>query len=128
VTDPVATLSRRERQIMDILHRMSRATAAEVHAQMAEAPHPSAVRTLLRILEEKGHVRHVKDGPRHVYMPTTTRRVAQRSAVRHLIRTFFNGSPAAAVAALVDDAGRPLTKAERDELAAVLRELRARGE
>src|SRR6478672_3187820 len=111
---------------MDILHRMSRATAAEVHAQMAEAPHPSAVRTMLRILEDKGHVRHVKDGPRHIYMPTTTRRVAQRSAVRHLIRTFFNGSPAAA--ALVDDADRPLTKPERDELAAVLRELRARGE
>ena len=124
---PDVTLSRRERQIMDVIHRRGRATAAEVHAQLPEAPHAAAVRTMLRILEEKGHLRHEKEGPRHVYMPTTPRSVAQQSAVRHLLGTFFGGSRTAAVAALLDDTDRPLSPAERAQLEEVLERLRAEG-
>src|SRR3982751_1211699 len=102
-------LSRRERQIMDVVYRHGHASAAEIHEELPEPPCAAAVRTLLRILEEKGHLRHEKDGPRHVYYPTTPRSVAQRSAVRHLIGTFFNGSRAAAIAALVDETERPLS-------------------
>src|SRR3954447_16757773 len=92
-------LSRRERQIMDVVYRHGHATAAEIHHELPDPPVAAAVRTLLRILEEKGHLRHEKDGPRHVYYPTTPRSVAQRSAIRHLVGTFFDGSRAAAVAA-----------------------------
>lgn len=122
-----AALSRRERQIMDVIYRAGRATAAEVHARLPDAPHAAAVRTMLRILEEKGHLRHEKDGPRHVYFPTTPRTVAQRSAVRHLLGTFFGGSRTAAVAALLDDTERPLTNSERAQLEEVLERLRAEG-
>jgi predicted transcriptional regulator len=125
---PQAThLSRRERQIMDVVYRRGQATAAEIRDQLPDPPVAAAVRTLLRILEEKGHLRHEKDGPRHVYYPTTPRSVAQRSAVRHLIGTFFNGSRAAAIAALVDETERPLSTEERAELAGVIRRLRAEG-
>lgn len=124
VTDP---LSRRERQIMDVIYRLGRASAAEVHAQLPDPPHAAAVRTMLRILEEKGQLRHEKEGPRHVYFPTTPRAVAQKSAVRHLLGTFFGGSRAAAVAALLDESDRPLTPSERAQLDDVLRRLRAEG-
>src|SRR6266567_3008449 len=98
-SSPSATsLSRRERQIMDVVYRRGRATAAEIHDQLPDPPHAAAVRTLLRILEKKGHLRHEKDGLRHIYLPTTPRSVAQRSALRHLLGTFFGGSRAAAVA------------------------------
>src|SRR5262245_57184908 len=107
------SLSRRERQIMDLVYRLGRATAAEIHAQLPDPPVPSAVRTLLRILEDKGHLRHEKEGPRHIYLPTTPRRVAQRSAIKHLIATFFSGSSVAAAAALLDETERPLTEEER---------------
>ena len=123
----VIQLSRRERQIMDVVYRHGHATAAEIHAQLPDPPCAAAVRTLLRILEDKGHLRHEKDGPRHVYHPTTPRSVAQRSAVRHLIGTFFNGSRAAAVAALLDESDRPLTDDERTALTNVIRRLRAEG-
>src|SRR5438094_548064 len=107
---PQATqLSRRERQIMDLVYRHGHATAAEIHEKLPEPPVAAAVRTMLRILEEKGHLRHEKDGPRHVYFPTTPRSVAQRTAMRHLIGTFFNGSRSAAVAALLDESERPLS-------------------
>jgi len=112
---------------MDAIYRRGRATAAEVHAALPDAPHASAVRTMLRILEGKGQLRHEKDGPRHVYFPTTPRPVAQRSALRHLLSTFFGGSRAAAIAALVDDAERPLTDSERAELDVVLARLRESG-
>ncbi|MBV6522309.1 MAG: hypothetical protein MNPFHGCM_02457 [Gemmatimonadaceae bacterium] len=112
---------------MDVVYRSGRATAAEVRSQLRDPPHPAAVRTLIRILEEKGQLRHIKDGPRHVYLPTTPRSVAQRSALRHLISTFFNGSRAAALAALVEDDARPLTETERTEMDAVIRRLRAEG-
>lgn len=121
------TLSRRERQIMDVVYRRGRATAAEIHAELPEAPVAAAVRTMLRILEDKGQLKHEKEGPRHVYLPTTPRRVAQKSAVRHLIGTFFGGSRAAAVEALLDESDKPLSDAERAELESVLRRLRAEG-
>jgi predicted transcriptional regulator len=120
-----AQLSRRERQIMDAVYRRGRATAAEIHGDLPDPPVAAAVRTLLRILEEKGHLRHEKEGPRHVYYPVTPRSVAQRSAVRHLIGTFFNGSRAAAIAALLDESDRPLTTDERDQIDSVVRRLRA---
>ena len=112
---------------MDVIYRLGSATAAEVHARLPEAPHAAAVRTLLRILETKGHLRHKKDGPRHVYFPTIPRKVAERSALRHLLGTFFHGSRTAAVAALLDESERPLSPDERAELEAVLRRLRAEG-
>ena len=112
---------------MDIVYRNGKATAAEIHDALPDPPVAAAVRTLLRILEEKGHLRHEKDGPRHVYYPTTPRSVAQRSAVRHLIGTFFAGSRAAAVAALLDESDRPLSETERAELAGVIRRLRTEG-
>ncbi|MGH7625830.1 MAG: BlaI/MecI/CopY family transcriptional regulator [Gemmatimonadaceae bacterium] len=122
-----ATLSRRERQIMDVVYRLGRATATDVRERLPDPPCAAAVRTLLRILERKGHLRHAKDGPRHVYFATTPRSVARRSALRHLLGTFFNGSRSAAVAALLDASDRPLTADERQELEAVLRHLRDEG-
>jgi predicted transcriptional regulator len=123
----VQQLSRRERQIMDLVYRHGRATAAEIHQQLPDPPVAAAVRTMLRILEEKGHLRHEKDGPRHIYYPVTPRSVAQRSAVRRMVGTFFGGSRAAAIAALLDDADRPLTDDERAELSNVIKRLRTDG-
>src|SRR5687768_2840858 len=99
-------LSRRERQIMDVIYRHGKVTAAEVLAELPDPPSYSAVRAMLRLLEEKGHVRHEQDGPRYVYIPIVTRDKARRSAMRHLVRTFFDGSTEDAVAALLqNDAG-----------------------
>ena len=123
-----SSLSRRERQIMDVVYRLGRATVAQIHERLPDPPHSAAVRTMLRILESKGQLRHVSDGPRFVYLPTTPRSVAQRSALKHLLGTFFNGSRSAAVAALLDEKERPLTPAERAELADVVKRLRADGE
>ena len=95
-------LSRRERQIMDLLYRVGRATAADVRAGIHDAPSDSAVRTLLRILEDKGHVRHELEGLRFVYVPTVAREKAKRSALKHVIDTFFDGSASQVVAALID--------------------------
>jgi predicted transcriptional regulator len=124
---PDASLSRRERQIMDVVYRLGRATATEIHERLPDPPHAAAVRTLLRILERKGELRHEKEGPRHIYIPTTPRTVAQQSAVRHLLGTFFGGSRADAVAALLDESERPLSPAEREQIAGVIRRLRAEG-
>jgi len=112
---------------MDVVYRLGGATSRQIREELQDPPHPAAVRTLLRILEAKGQLRHTKDGPRHVYVPTTPRSVAQRSAVKHLLSTFFGGSRAAAVAALLDDGDQPLTARERDALATVVRRLRAEG-
>lgn len=112
---------------MDVVFRQGRATAAEVHQRLPDPPCSAAVRTLLRILEEKGHLRHEKEGPRHIYYPTTPRDVAQTSALRHLVGTFFGGSRAAVIAALLDESERPLSTAERDELNAAIRRLRKEG-
>lgn len=125
-TSPPA-LSRRERQIMDVVFRHGRATATEIHAEIPDPPSSAAVRTLLRILEQKGHLRHEKDGVRHVYHPTTPPEIAKRSALRHMIGTFFGGSRAAAVAALLDESDRPLSPGERREIDTAIRRLRREG-
>jgi predicted transcriptional regulator len=96
------SLSRRERQIMDVLYRAGKATAADVQSGMPDPPSYSAVRTMLRILEEKGHVRHELDGPRYVYIPTVARDKAKRSALRHVVNTFFDGSASQVMAALIE--------------------------
>jgi predicted transcriptional regulator len=108
-----STLSRRERQIMDILYRRGRATAAEVMQDLSGNPHSSTVRTQLRVLEEKGHVRHEEEGLRFVYLPAVPRHTARRSALRHLVDTFFDGSTEKAVTALL---GRDGTRLSDDEL------------
>ena len=94
-------LTKRERQIMDVLYRLGRATAAEIMAEVPSAPGNSTIRTQLRVLEAKGHVRHEEQGLRYVYLPTVPRHAARRSALRHLVDTFFDGSSAKAVVALL---------------------------
>ena len=112
-----AALARRERQIMDILFRRGRATAAEVMAELQGEPSYSTVRTQLRVLEEKGYVRHEDDGVRFVYMPVVGRQTARKSALRHLVATFFDGSPEKAVAALLGGEGSKLTTEQLDRIA-----------
>src|SRR5512143_3416183 len=107
-------LSRRVRQIMDVLFQRGRASAAEVREALPDAPSYPAVRSLLRILEDKGHVRHEEDGLRYVYLPAVAQEKAKRSALRHMVDTFFNGSPGQAVAALLDDSARRLTPEDLD--------------
>ncbi len=107
-------LSRRERQILDILYARGRATAAEVQAALPDPPSYSATRALLRVLEEKGHVRHQQDGPRYVFMPLVPKDKARRSALKHLLQTFFDDSATEAVAALLD--ARKVTPEELDRI------------
>src|SRR5688572_28823601 len=114
---PHIDLSRRERQIVDILYSQGRATAAEMQAALPDPPSYSAVRAMLRILEEKGHVRHEQDGPRYVYLPTVARDNAKRSALRHMLQTFFDGSAEQAISALLDDSSTRLSDRELDRLA-----------
>ena len=111
-------LSRRERQILDVLYKANRATAAEVQEAMPAAPSYSAVRALMRILEEKGHLRHHQDGPRYVFSPTVSRDRARRSVLSQVVRTFFDGSVEQAVAALID---MPKTRLSQDDLARLSR-------
>ena len=118
-------LSRRERQVLDVLHRLGRATAADVRSALHDPPSDSAVRTHLRILEEKGHARHEKDGPRYVYLPTVEREQAGRGALRHLVRTFYEDAPVRAAAALLDDA--ELTEDDLDRLADLIDRARRQG-
>ena len=120
------TLSRRERQIMDVLFQRGEATAAEVRDGMPDAPSYSAVRAQLRILEDKGHVTHEQDGPRYVYRPTVTKESATRSALNHLVDTFFNGSAEQAMAALLDDSTDQLSDRELDRLEDLIRQARSR--
>src|SRR3954466_11091188 len=117
---PHIDLSRRERQIIDILYANSRATAAEVQAALPDPPSYSAVRAMLRILEDKGHVRHEQDGPRYIYLPTVGRDNAQRSALHHVLKTFFDGSTEQAISALLDDSATRLSDAELDRLAQII--------
>jgi len=121
------SLSRRERQIMDVLYRLGSATAAEVQANIPEAPSYSAVRALLRILVDKGHIRHSYDGPRYVYSPIVSRPVAQKSALKQLVKTFFDGSTSNAVAALLDMSGKDLSDSELDRLAAIVEQAKSEG-
>src|SRR5437763_2334726 len=110
-------LSRRERQIMDILYRTGRATAAEIQEGLPSAPSYSATRALLRILEEKGHIRHEEDGPRYVFAPKVSRDSAKKSALRHLVQTFFEGSAAKLVSTLVSEDAAQLSSEDLAHLA-----------
>jgi predicted transcriptional regulator len=120
-------LSRREREIMDVLHREGRATAAIVRAALASPPSYSAVRAMLRILEDKGHVRHEVDGPRYVYLPTITREQAKRSALRHLLHTFFQGSESQVMAGLVDLSPKGLDENEIQRIRELINDARTKG-
>jgi predicted transcriptional regulator len=117
-------LSRRERQIMDVLYRAGRATAADVQAALPGSPSDSTVRTQLRVLEAKGHVVHDTQGNRFVYAPTVPRHSARRSALRHLVDTFFDGSRAKVVAALLGTDTAKLTSEELEGIEALLRRAR----
>lgn len=118
-------LSRRERQVLDVLHRLGRATAADVRAALTDPPSDSAVRTHLRILEEKGHIQHEQDGPRYVYSPVVEREQAGQGALRHLVRTFYEGAPVRAAAALLRDS--ELTDDDLDRLSALIEQARDHG-
>jgi BlaI family transcriptional regulator, penicillinase repressor len=122
-----STLSRRERQIMDFLFQRGSATAAEVLEGIADPPSYSAVRAMLRTLEGKGHVRHREEGPRYVYEPTVARDTARRSALRHLLTTFFNGSTEQALAALLDAQDRKLSAAELSRLGVLIEQAKREG-
>jgi predicted transcriptional regulator len=126
--DEVATgLSRREREVMDIVYRLGRATAAEIRAQMAQPPTDPAVRTTLRMLVQKGRLKHEYDGPRYVYLPTLTPEAARRSAFRHLLDTFFGGSAHGAMAALVEMKDTGLTQRQRRRLKELIDEAEREG-
>jgi predicted transcriptional regulator len=112
---------------MDVLYRRGSATAAEVQQNIPDAPSYSAVRALLRILEEKGHIKHSYDGPRYVYAPIISRPVAQKSALKQLVKTFFDGSTSNAVAALLDMSGKELSENELDRLARIVEDAKNEG-
>lgn len=120
-------LSRRERQIMEILYQRGKASASEVREAMEDAPSYSAVRAMLRVLEDKGHVRHQEEGLKYVYAPVVAREKAKRSAVKHLLETFFAGSPEQAVAALLDVSATRLTPEELDRMAGLIEKARREG-
>lgn len=124
---PHNDLSRRERQIIDILYAQGPATAADVQNALPEPPSYSAVRAMLRILEEKGHVKHEQDGPRYVYVPTVGRDNAKRSALHHMLKTFFDGSAEQAISALLDESSTKLSDAELDRLARLIDQARSTG-
>ena len=119
--------SRRERQIMDILYQRGRASAGEVREAMPDPPSYSAVRAMLRVLEEKGHVKHQAAGLKYVYVPTVARDKAKRSAVKHLLDTFFSNSPEQVVAALLDVSSTRLTREELDRMAQMIEQARKEG-
>jgi len=120
-----SALTRRERQIMDILYRRGRATAGEVMDDLSGNPNYSTVRTQLRVLEEKGHVRHEEHGLRYVYAPAVPRSSARRSALRHLVDTFFDGSAEGAVAALLGGEGSKLSDEQLDRIADLVKQSKA---
>lgn len=121
------TLSRRERQIMDVIYERGRATAAEVRGAIADAPSDSAVRTLLRILEQKGHLRHEKDGVRFVYLPRTSPDTARKTAMSHVVKTFFGGSAAGAAAALLDMNSGEISAEDLDRLEKLIEQAKREG-
>jgi len=122
-----SALTRRERQIMDILFRRGRASAAEVMEDLPGEPSYSTVRTQLRVLEEKGHVRHEGDGVRFIYAPAVARHSARKSALRHLVETFFDGSPEKAVAALLGGESSKLTTEQLERIAGMIDKARKEG-
>jgi BlaI family penicillinase repressor len=122
-----ARLSRRERQIMDIRYASGHATAAEIQHSLPDAPSYSATRALIRVLEENGHVRHEEQGPRYVFRPALGRDKAKKSALKHLLRTFFEGSPEQAVATLLDISAAQLKDEDFDRLSALIDKARKEG-
>jgi predicted transcriptional regulator len=120
-------LSRRERQIMDILYQRGKSSATEVREAMPDPPSYSAVRAMLRILEDKGHVKHLAEGLKYVYLPTVARDKAKRSAVKHLLETFFKDSPEQVVAALLDVSSTRLTRQELDRIAEMIERAKKEG-
>jgi predicted transcriptional regulator len=124
---PLNTLSRREQQIMDIIYRSGQATANEVLENLPDPPSYSAVRALLRVLEEKGHLRHKQDGQRYVYSPTVARERAKRSALRRVLQTFFDDSTEEAVAALLDISQENLSDEELERMEQLIRQARKEG-
>lgn len=125
--DGLNSLGRRERQIMEIVFRRGRATAAEVLAELPDPPTYTSVRGMLRWLEEKGHLRHERDGLRYVYLPTADLSKARTSALRHMVKTFFDGSPAEAVTALLDLPDTKLSAKDRQRLSEIIRKAREEG-
>jgi predicted transcriptional regulator len=125
-TPPPDTLGRRERQIMDVIHRLGSASVADVRKALPDPPTYSAVRGMLRLLEQKGHVAHRADGVRYLYAATVSRSAARQSALRHVVRTFFGGSAPAAAASLLEMSDASLSEADVARLAAIIR--KAKGE
>ena len=124
---PHPLLTKRERQIMDALYRLGRATAAEIMDGVPGAPGYSTIRTQLRVLETKGHVKHEEQGLRYIYMPTVPRHSARKSALKHLVDTFFDGSPEHAVAALLGGEGSKLSDEQLQRIAAMIAKARKEG-
>ena len=120
-------LTRRERQIMDVVYARGQVTVSEVLEELPDAPSYSAVRALMRKLEEKGHLKHDASGPKYVYEATVPREEARESALERLVRTFFDGSPTKTVAALIDSGAVELSDAELDEMADLIAHARRRG-
>lgn len=125
--DPYGQLSRRERQIMEVLYRLGRATVQEVLANMEDPPSYSAVRAHLRILEEKKHIRHREEGPRYVFFPVVSRERARRSALQRLLHNFFGGSHEQLVQTLLEDPDADLSEAELDALRRMIEQARREG-
>ncbi|HEY7303323.1 MAG TPA: BlaI/MecI/CopY family transcriptional regulator [Bryobacteraceae bacterium] len=123
----LARLSRREREIMDILYRRESASAADVREEMIDPPSYSAVRAMLRVLEEKGHIRHESEGLKYVYTPSINRDRAKRSAVKHLLDVFFPESPEQVVAALLDISGKRITREELDRMTEMIERAKKEG-
>jgi predicted transcriptional regulator len=122
-----SVLTRREREIMDIVYRLGRASAQDVLENMAEPPSYSSVRALLRLLEEREHVRHVEEGGRYIYLPQVSKRDARRKALQHVVATFFGGSVEEALLTLVDSSAKKLSSQELDRLAAIVDQARKEG-
>ena len=120
-------LSRRERQIMDILYRRGEATVAEVLQELPDPPSYSSVRALIRILEEKGHLRHREDGPRYIFAPSLSKHRAQRSMLQSVLTNFFDGSREQLLAALLDDADGGLHPKELENLSELIDQARKEG-
>lgn len=120
-------LSRRERQIMEVLYQRGKASASEIREAIGDAPSYSAIRTLLKVLEDKGHVKHRAEGLKYVYMPTVGQQKAKRSAVKHVLDTFFNGSPEQVVAALLNVASTRLTREELGRMGEMIEKAKKEG-
>src|SRR5690349_16246797 len=121
------TLSRRERQMMDILYRNGRATAAEIHQALPDRPSYSAVRAKLRVLEDKGHIRHEEQALRYVYLPVVHRDRAKQSALKHLLETFFDNSAEQAITALLDLPSAGLSRKKLDRLSTLIEKAKQEG-